>query len=175
MINSNFLPFPKLKTKRVVLRQLINGDENEIFKLRSDNNVNKYLQRSACKSIDDAKSFIKNILKNHSLYWAITLNNNNNLIGTICLFDFSEDNKKAEIGYELLPDFQGKGIMNEAMFKIIDYGFHNIGLNIIEAYTHPENLSSTKLLEKCNFKKVHNDSDDLIKYELAAKSLVSES
>ena len=163
MIGKNFTPFPVLKTGRLTLRQLRINDDKEIFALRSDADVNKYLNRKRSKSIDDAKNFIQiineNIQRNNSIYWAITLNGTDKLIGTICLFDFSDDNLKAEIGYELLPDFQGKGIMQEAASKVIDVGIQQIGLTSIEAYTHSENQSSTTLLEKLNFKR-HSAADD---------------
>ena len=173
MGHRNFTPFPVLKTERLALRQLVSSDDNEIFALRSDDNVNKYLGRKPSKSIDDAKTFIqtinKNIQENNSIYWAITLNNNDKLIGTICLYDFSDDNLKAEIGYELLPDFQGKGIMQEAISKVIDFGIQQIGLNSIEAYTHSENQSSTRLLEKFNFKKNSAGEGNLIMFKLTSK------
>ena len=109
MAERNFNPFPVLKTERLTLRQLVSSDANEIFALRSNDNVNKYLDRKPAKSIDDAKTFIetinKNIQRNDSIYWAITLTGTNKLIGTICLFNLSDDNFKAEIGYELLTDF----------------------------------------------------------------------
>lgn len=157
MTGKNFTPFPVLKTGRLTLRQLRSSDDKEIFALRSNVNVNKYLDRKPSKSIDDAKIFIQtingNIQRNDSIYWAITLNGTDKLIGTICLFDFSDDNLKAEIGYELVPDLQGKGIMQEAISIVIDFGIQHIGLNTIEAYTHSENRSSTRLLEKLNFKR----------------------
>ncbi|MEO8233962.1 MAG: GNAT family N-acetyltransferase [Flavobacterium sp.] len=155
MTNRIFTPFPILNTDRLILRQLVNTDDNEIFALRSDDNVNRYLGRQPSKSIEDAKSFIQaiteNVKKNDSIYWAISLSGN--LIGTICLFEFSDDNTKAEIGYELLPSYQGKGFMQEAVLEVLEFGFQHIGLNSIEAYTHSENQNSTKLLEKFNFKK----------------------
>ncbi|MGE5518373.1 MAG: GNAT family N-acetyltransferase, partial [Candidatus Dadabacteria bacterium] len=136
-MSRNFTPFPVLKTERLVLRQLKISDDKEIFALRSDDNINKYLDRKPAKSIDDARNFIQaineNIQRNASIYWAITLNGSDKLIGTICLFDFSNDNLKAEIGYELLPGFQGKGLMQEAAIKVIDFGIQHIGLNSIEA------------------------------------------
>ncbi len=163
MTEKIFTTFPVLTTERLTLRQLISSDDKEIFALRSDDNVNKYLDRKPSKSIDDAKNFIQtineNIQRKDSLYWAITLNGTDKLIGTICLFDFSNDNLKAENGYELLPDFQGKGIMQEATSKVIDFGIQHIGLNSIEAYTHSENQSSTRLLKKLNFKR-HSAGDD---------------
>jgi ribosomal-protein-alanine N-acetyltransferase len=170
MEGSNFKPFPVLKTERLTLRQLGSNDDKEIFALRSDDNVNKYLSRKQSKSIDDAKNFIQaineNIQRNDSLYWAITLNSANTLIGTICLFNFSEDHLKVEIGYELLPHFQGQGIMQEAVSKVIHFGFQHVGLNSIEAYTHSENQSSTKLLEKLSFKRYSAEGDNLMIFKL---------
>jgi [ribosomal protein S5]-alanine N-acetyltransferase len=163
MRGKNFTPFPILETARLTLRQLKSHDDKEIFALRSNDNVNKYLGRQASKSIDDATDFIRtineNIQRNDSVYWAITLSGTDRLIGTICLYDFSEDHASAEIGYELLPDFQGKGIMQEAASKVIRFGFQHIGLNSIKAYTHSENQSSTRLLEKLYFKKDSADGN----------------
>ena len=165
-----FTPFPVLKTERLTLRQLASTDDDEIFALRSNDNVNKYLNRKPSKSIDDAKAFIQtineNIQRNDSIYWAITFNGTDKLIGTVCLFDFSDDNLKAEIGYELLPDLQGKGIMQEATSKVIDFGIQHIGLNSIEAYTHSDNQSSSRLLEKLNFKRDGDAGESLTIFKL---------
>ena len=173
MRDINFTLFPVLKTERLTLRQLINSDADEIFALRSDDKVNKYLDRKPSKSIDDAKTFIQtikeNIQRKNSIYWAITLSGTDKLIGTICLFDFSDHNSKAEIGYELLPDFQGKGIMLEATLKVIAFGIQYLGLSSIEAYTHSENQSSTRLLEKTNFKKNSVDKGNLMMFKFTSK------
>jgi ribosomal-protein-alanine N-acetyltransferase len=67
------------------------------------------------------------------------------------LWNISREENKAEVGYELLPDFQGKGIAQEAMLVVLDYGFNIMLLNKIEAYTHKENSASQKLLEKFGF------------------------
>jgi [ribosomal protein S5]-alanine N-acetyltransferase len=156
MTNRNFTPFPILKTKRLTLRQLTINDEHEIFTLRSDSEINKYLDRQLSKTIDDARNFInkvnENINKNEALYWAITFSDKNTLIGTICLFGFSDENDKCEIGYELLTNFQGQGIMKEAVEKVIDYAFNVIKVQKIEAFFHKDNQSSIKLLEKFSFR-----------------------
>ena len=85
------------------------------------------------------------------------------------LFDFSDDNLKVEIGYELLPEFQGKGIMQEATSKVIDFGIQRIGLNLIKAYTHYENQSSTRLLEKFKFKKNSSSEVNFMMFKLTSK------
>jgi ribosomal-protein-alanine N-acetyltransferase len=124
--------------------------------LRSDSEINKYLNRQLSNTIEDARNFInkvnENINKNDSLYWAITLSDKNILIGTICLFSFSDDNYKCEIGYELLTNFQGQGIMKEAVEKVIDYALNTIKVKKIEAFLHRDNQSSIKLLEKFSFR-----------------------
>jgi ribosomal-protein-alanine N-acetyltransferase len=156
MLNRTFTPFPILTTERLTLRQLVINDEREIFTLRSDSEINKYLDRQLSNTIDDARNFInkvnENINKNDSLYWAITLSDKNVLIGTICLFSFSDETDKCEIGYELLTNFQGQGIMTEAVEKVIDFAFNTIKVQKIEAFFHIDNQSSIKLLEKFSFK-----------------------
>jgi ribosomal-protein-alanine N-acetyltransferase len=168
MLNGNFTPFPILTTERLTLRQLLITDEQEIFTLRSDSEINKYLDRQVSKTIDDARNFInkvnENISKNVSLYWAITLSDRNKLVGTICLFGFSDENDKCEIGYELLTNFQGQGIMKEASEKVIEYAFNTIKVQKIEAFVHKDNQRSIKMLEKLSFR--HSNEPDKINSEL---------
>jgi [ribosomal protein S5]-alanine N-acetyltransferase len=169
MLNATFTPFPILTTERLTLRQLVINDDQEIFTLRSDNEINKYLDRDKSNTIDDARNFINKITKNDSLYWAITLSDKNKLVGTICLFGFSDESYKCEIGYELLTTFQGQGIMKEAVEKVIEYAFNTINVKKIEASLHRDNLSSIKLLEKFSFSNSNQPdktNPDLICYHL---------
>ncbi len=135
-----------------MLRRPEPGDDNEIFLLRTDEGVNKFLDRPKANSMDDARKFIHKILtgisKNECVMWVITLKKSQKLLGTICYWNISKEEDKAEIGYELLPHCQGKGIMQEAMAKVIDYGFNTMKLKTIEAYTHKENDPSSKLFGK---------------------------
>jgi len=154
-IKFSFAPFPELKTKRLVLRQLTKGDCQDIFFLRTDEGVNRYIERPRPKNINDAKEFISNtnngIKQNEMIDWAITLKDTHKLIGTICLWNFSKDKTRAEVGFELKPMYQGKGIMNEALKIILEFGFKTVALASIDAYTHKDNISSIILLKKNNF------------------------
>ncbi len=173
MVTENLVPFPVLTTGRLILRQLLESDVKEIFSLRSDKLINKYLDRQPSITLDDSLNFItttnENIKNSELKYWAIELKDSKKLIGTICLFDFSDELKKCEIGYELLTDYQGQGIMNEAAKTIIEYAFQTLGLNRIEACTHKDNQNSTKLLHKFNFEKteiIDEMNPDLIVFRL---------
>src|SRR5687767_2071305 len=128
---SNLKTFPMLTTERLTLRKLSESDVQEIFLLRSDPLINKYLNRQPCKTFEDASEFIDRIKNNSLSYWAIALKGNEKLIGTICLFGVSEELKNCEIGYELLMEYQGKGIMREAAKKIIEYAIQTLGLKTI--------------------------------------------
>ncbi len=173
MLNKNFTPFPILTSERLTLRQLLISDEQEIFILRSDSEINKYLDRKPSKTIEDARNFInminENIDKNVSLYWAITLRESNIMVGTICLYGFSDENNNCEIGYELLTNFQNQGIMKEAVERVIDYAFRIIKIQKMEACLHRDNQNSIKLLEKLLFKnsnKLDETMPELIYYHL---------
>lgn len=162
----NFTPFPNLATERLLFRQLMNEDEDAIFKLRSDERVNKYIGRNPPKTVIEVRAFIdkinRNITNNESMYWAITLKNNNKLIGTICLWNFQLEKYKAEIGYELNPDYWGQGIMKEAIPRIIEYAFTTLKLHSLEGDSHPENTPSAVLLERNGFVKEEEFPDRLI-------------
>ena len=160
MEHRNLKTFPLLKTERLTLRQLSDSDAEEILLLRSDPLINKFLDRQPSKTLEDALEFINKIKNNSFSYWAIAQNGNEKLVGTICLFDVSEEQKKCEIGYELLTEYQGKGIMREAAKKIIEYSIQTLGLKKVDAYTHKDNLSSTNLLKELNFMHLYSMDEE---------------
>jgi len=177
-----FTPFPSIATERFNLRPLTIEDENEIFALRSDDSINEYLDRPKANSIDDARKFIHKIIEgisqDESIFWVISSKDNPALAATICLWKISKEHATAEIGYEVLPRFQGKGIMQEVIPKIIEYGFETLKLNAIEAELSPRNLKSVRLLEKYGFVRKDNanktgeeENPDSVVYLDAARNL----
>jgi ribosomal-protein-alanine N-acetyltransferase len=155
MLTLNFNPFPNLFTERLILRQINNEDAEEIFFLRSDKQVLQFLDRDPATSIDDAIQWIKMINEaisnNEYIAWAIALKNDVKLIGTISYWNIKKEHYRAEIGYALFPLFQAKGLMQEAMTVVLDYGFKIMNLHSVEANVNPDNASSIKLLERNNF------------------------
>ena len=139
---------PDLKTPRLRWRPLVRGDAQALFALRSNEEVNRYLDRQVPTDAGDALRFIETIADkvaaNQSAYWCIT--REAALIGTICLWNFSDDRRTADLGYELFPAAQGQGFMGEAIQKVLTFGFDVLGLDCVQAYTHPENKRSIKLL-----------------------------
>lgn len=132
MHNTNSTSFSRLTTKRLILQKETKEDSNQILFSLYRNKINR-------------------IPKIQNIYWNIILKSNLKLVGTICLWNFSNNQKIAEVGYDLNSTFQGKGIMSEALECVIRFGFEKLGLEKIEAYTHRSNDASKKLLLKNNF------------------------
>ncbi len=155
MIALNFTPFPVLVTERLTLRKLSAEDAPGIFLLRSDRRVNAFLDRPILADIDGAHQFInkreKAVAANESLYWVITQKDDNSLIGTICIWNIDTEKEQAEIGFEMRPEFQGKGLMQEAVQKVKEFGFAVLKLSVITALTKAENRSSVNVLLKNKF------------------------
>lgn len=159
--------FPTLKTERLTLRPLLPGDAPGVFALRSDCDINQYLDRTAANTLDDAIHFIQRITDainhNEALYWAVVLTEGDTFAGTICLFGFSDQLEKCEIGFELLPGFQGKGMMTEAAARVVEYATQTLNVAVIEAFAHKENQKSIQLLQRLGFQPstaLPNDAPD---------------
>jgi ribosomal-protein-alanine N-acetyltransferase len=56
-----------------------------------------------------------------------------------------------ELGYSMLTQYHGKGLMSEALAAAVDYGFNTMNLQVIHAHTHKDNIASIRLLEKAKF------------------------
>jgi ribosomal-protein-alanine N-acetyltransferase len=163
----NFTPFPTITTERLVLRKLKNDDAVPLSFLRSNEEVNKYIDRQKQTTVPEAVAFIDKILKrieeNESMYWAITLKESDLLIGTACLWNFAEEQALAEIGYELHPIYHNKGLITEAVAAVTKWAFGTVGLKIIVAMLMEGNIKSTKVLLKNNFKLASNVDDLLVR------------
>ncbi|HEX7844236.1 MAG TPA: GNAT family protein [Chitinophagaceae bacterium] len=165
MLELNFHPFPELRTERLLLRKLAMNDVHELFFLRSDESVMQFIDRPRAASVADVEEFIKKISAtveaNEGIFWAIALNDEpGKLIGTICYWNISPENYRAETGYVLHPAHWRKGIMKEALLKVIGYGFTVMKLHSIEARTNPANIASAAVLESTGFIKEAHFKED---------------
>lgn len=157
MLAINFHPFPNLETERLYLRRITKEDVNEIFALRSNKETMKYIPRPLAKTKEDALGHIaiieEKIENNEAINWAITLKNSPRLIGIIGHYRIKPEHFRAEIGYMLLPEHHGKGIITEAIQETVKYGFEIMKLHTIEAIIDPENYASERVLQKSGFVK----------------------
>ncbi|MBK8946677.1 MAG: GNAT family N-acetyltransferase [Ignavibacteriae bacterium] len=152
-----FNQFPNLETKNLILESFTVLDANEIFIIRSDNRVTKYLDRDNHKSIDETMEMIQRIIKSYEdktgINWIIREKSFSKVVGYIGYWNLIRENVRAEIGYALNPEYWGKGIMSESLSKILEFGFNELSLHSIFGNVNPQNKRSIKLLERFGFKK----------------------
>jgi ribosomal-protein-alanine N-acetyltransferase len=154
--------FPEIETKRLKLRALVADDDAFIYKLRSHPDTFKYVDIVPYQDIQRAQRFIaavqKDIETNEAFFWGIVNKESDEMVGTICLWNFEPQEGakvaagvKAELGYEVHPDYQGKGFAKEAIGGVIEYARAFSQLKTIDAITHKDNIPSIKVLERYAF------------------------
>jgi ribosomal-protein-alanine N-acetyltransferase len=165
MLEPDFSQFPEITTARLLLRRITNEDAGEIFSMRSNEDVMKYLDRPRAQCMRDAEAYIEIVNKsldlNDGILWGIALKEDRGrLIGYIGYWRMKKEHYRAEIGYMLDPAFWRKGIMREAMLAVLDYGFDVIHLHSIEANINPGNSASAGILEATGFVKEAHFKED---------------
>lgn len=167
MLQPVFNPFPELKTKRLLLRRITMDDAEEVFFLRSDERVIRYVNKEPAATIKEAQDWIQriteNIDANEAIVWGITLKDDpGKLIGNICYWKLRKEDDRAEIGYVLNPQYWRKGIMKEALLEVIAYGFNTLRLHSMDAWINAENTASAAILEAVGFVKEAHFKEDLV-------------
>lgn len=146
--------FPTIKTDRLLLRRFIDTDLENVFKGLSHPDIIKHYGVSF-RTLEDTKeqmTWFENLEKEETGIWfAVCSKDNNTFYGAVGLNSLNKEHKKAEIGFWLLTDFWGQGIMKEAIPLICDYGFDKLGLHRIEGFVESDNSNSKKAMAKLNF------------------------
>jgi ribosomal-protein-alanine N-acetyltransferase len=158
MLEISFFPFPNLKTQRLLLRRVNKNDADTILALRSNDEVMKYIPRPYLKNKEDALELIAmfddKIENGKGINWGITFADEpEKIIGIIGYYRMKPEHYRAEVGYMLFPEYSGKGIVSEALQKVVEYGFNDMKLHSIEAILDPENKGSERVLLKNGFVK----------------------
>lgn len=164
MLELNFTPFPVLETERLILRQLTDDDAADMFVMRSDKEMMKYIPRPVAQTLDDVLKLIRlmneNIGKNDTINWGIVPKERPVVMGTIGYVRMSKEDYRAEVGYMLHRDLQGKGLMAEALEAVLGYGFNTMNLNSVKAVIDPENVASEHVLQRHGFVKEAHFKED---------------
>ncbi|MHB1148609.1 MAG: GNAT family N-acetyltransferase [Lutibacter sp.] len=154
--------FPHISDSKIRLRQIIASDMNDLLEI-------SYYDAKQAKNVEQAIEMQVKIDKDYdagnSIHWGIEDLSTKKIVGT-CGYYRGLDKGEGELGCVLLPQFRGQGFMTNAMLLAIDFGLKSIGLKRIWAVTTKQNNQAIKLLERLNFIKLTDLSDDEIEYEL---------
>jgi RimJ/RimL family protein N-acetyltransferase len=128
------------------LENLVKHANNfEIAKNMMDNFPHPYTE-------EEGRKFIDMTLKNDPpLILAIDVEGD--AVGSIGLHPKNDiQRKNGELGFWLSEDYWGKGIITEAIKRMVDYGFENLNIERIFARPFGTNIASQKALEKAGFR-----------------------
>lgn len=144
----------EIESKRLILKEIILEDLENIHQLYSTPEVDEYNTLGIPEDITATKEIIRPMieeqLKNQriSYSWKIVLKDTGEFIGLAGLILSNNKFKLGEIYYKLLPHYWRKGYATEISKLLIKYGFEFFHLHKIEAGVATENVNSIKVLEK---------------------------
>jgi ribosomal-protein-alanine N-acetyltransferase len=170
---------PVLTTERLVLRPLKSADAAALFAIFSDPAVVRFWSTEAWTDISSAETAIAKAQECYrdetDIRFGVELVRGGQLIGTVNLHHFFNQNKRCELGYAIASAHWGQGYASEALEAALEHGFREVGLNRIEADIDPRNEASGRVLEKLGFRKegvmpqrwlVHGVYADTVNYGL---------
>ncbi len=152
-----FSRLPLLETPRLILRPFRMRDAGDVFAYASDEEVARFVLWDPHRNVSDTRSSIRGIRKlyRHGLpsSWAIELTAEKKVIGSIGFMWVSPENHSAEIGYSLSRHYWNRGIMTEALSRVLRSAFEDLPLHRIEAQHDVRNPASGRVMEKCGMNK----------------------
>lgn len=146
--------FPEIRTSRLCLRRFQEDDLENVFRGLSNEEVVKYygVNYSSLDSTREQMQWFADLEESGTgIWWAISSEDKISFFGAVGFNNLSREHRKAELGFWLLPDFWGKGFIQEVVPKVLRYAFENLNLHRIEAYVESENVASAKALQKLQF------------------------
>ncbi|MDN3678366.1 GNAT family protein [Flavobacterium paronense] len=131
----------------------------EFFKLiiKNKNHIEKTfpVTVSSCSDIDKTTNFIalnvKKEVNNEGYYFYIRNTETNILIGYVCIKNVNNDILKCELAYFIDADFEGEGIISNAVYQIITFCFTKLGMNKVYICTSKINYGSQRIALKHGF------------------------
>ncbi len=122
---------PTLETERLLLRPATEGDLSFVLTLFSRSETNRFSAYGDISSPEEARrlfdAFIRPGGDTHFRLIA-DLRGTGEPVGTIGLYAYSEQNRRAELGYDLLREHWGKGLTTEAVREVLRYAFEELKL-----------------------------------------------
>lgn len=150
----------QIETERLLLRPLELNDAEAMFRMDNNPNVHKYLWQKPTQTIEETIKIIELVRnqyqKNNIGRFATILKEKNEFIGWtgIKFVDDHIENGNTnfyDYGYRLNEKFWNKGYAKEASIAWLDYGFNQMNIETMHAYTHAENGASNHILQKVGF------------------------
>ncbi|QTN39770.1 GNAT family N-acetyltransferase [Cryomorphaceae bacterium] len=141
----------KIKGPRIVLRAIESEDVGNIFRGLSHPKVIQHYG-VGYSSLEETEEQMKWFAQPEQMWFAVC-SIEGEFYGAGGFNAISKPKETAEIGFWLLPEYWGMGIMNEAMPLLCAFGFEELGLKRIEGYVETDNMNCQRAMAKLDFEK----------------------
>lgn len=140
-----------LETPILSLSPLQEEDWSFILKLLNTEGWLRFIGDKGVRDQEGALTYIRNIRSSDASFFNVMrLKDTNESIGMVSLMkrDFLDS---PDIGYALLPEFEGKGYAFEAVKMYLDALIYENKYSVITAFARSENAGSIRLMERLGF------------------------
>lgn len=138
-----------LETERLLMRPLVESDVDEIFAMRSDEDIMRFIREPQRRS--ESLDWIKLVSDRWSSeklgFCAVIEKETNKFLGWCGVWRLLETDEM-EIGYAIEKGNWGKGFATEAAEKFMQYAFEDLKTEKLVAVARPENTASRRVMEK---------------------------
>ena len=153
----------ELWTERLILRRYEPEDAEPLYRrLGSDPSMYKYSGWNPYATLEMAQETVREFIRHyddeHVYSWVIDVDDV--VVGTIGAYDYKDD--RIEVGYSVVPAWQGRGIATEALKEVLEYLTENEGISCVTAWCADENTGSWRVLEKAGMQRVRTDKEGLV-------------
>ncbi|RMD89330.1 MAG: N-acetyltransferase [Alphaproteobacteria bacterium] len=155
----SFLP---ASTARLVLRRVSEADIPALVKAHTDPDINRFIERDEPDGFLWVRNMVDEMLAKEPgdagpsggwYQYVIAARENGRYVGDIGVCFHSPHRRQAEIGYRLLPEFQGRGYAREALHRLVTHLFDDHGLHRLVAFIATDNAPSIALVEHLGFQR----------------------
>lgn len=147
-----FGDLPGLETERLLLRRVTADDVDDIFDYACDSDVAAHTTWEPHATVQDSRRFVESVLQKYAAAevapWGLVLKTDGRLVGTCGFVYWAPRHGRAEVAYALAHRLWGRGLMTEAVRRVLSFGFEVMGCNRIEARCLPENVASAAVMGK---------------------------
>ena len=153
----------RFETERLILRPWTEDDAESLFEYAKDPAVGPIAGWPVHTSVENSREIIREVLSADETY-AVCLKEDNRAIGSVGLIPPAQSHTQAgddeiEIGYWIGVPFWGKGLIPEAVRKLQEHVFLDLGCSAMWCGYYDGNEKSKKCQEKCGFTYHHTEEN----------------
>ena len=144
---------PVLETGQLILRPLQVSDVADLKEWMGAPSLYQYWGKRPGKGdLNPELLFQKKEKPTKSFHWGIVHKKDDKVVGEMWVYLIEKD-RMAKVAFRLSPAYQGKGLMAEALAKVVVFCFEETQLQRLWSDVHIQNIASYKTLEKAGFRR----------------------